>query len=52
MTDKKAMGKKSRKQGKDFEKKVRADMEQQGWIVDRWTNNVEFEEEDQNGAWV
>jgi hypothetical protein len=35
-------GKKSRAAGKRFELKVRADLEKQGWIVDKWSNNVEF----------
>jgi hypothetical protein len=39
--DKKTQGKISRKQGKDFEKRVRKDLEK-NWIVDRWTNQVEF----------
>ena len=39
-----AMGKASRAQGKQFELRVRKDLEEQGWIVDRWTNNVEFED--------
>ena len=38
---KKEQGKKSRRQGKAFELKVRADLEDKGWIVDRWSNNVE-----------
>lgn len=37
-------GKKNRRQGAEFEKKVRADLESKGWIVDKWTNNVEFGE--------
>lgn len=36
-------GKKSRVDGKAFENRVRADLEESGWIVDRWNNNVEFE---------
>ena len=35
-------GKKSRASGAVFEKRVRADLEEKGWIVDRFTNNVEF----------
>ena len=35
-------GKKARASGSRFELKVRKDMESNGWIVDRWTNNVEF----------
>lgn len=37
-------GKKSRKEGNAFEKFVRKDLIKQGWIVAKWTNNVEFEE--------
>ena len=40
MVDKKAMGKKSRAQGKAFELRVRKDLEGIGFIVDRWTNNI------------
>jgi hypothetical protein len=42
--DKKSMGKHSRAAGKRFELKVREDLEKQGWIVCRWSNNIEFEE--------
>lgn len=42
MIDKKAMGKKSRAAGKAFELRVRAELEKTGWIVDRWTNQVEW----------
>lgn len=42
MTDFKKQGKKNRKKGKDFEKKVREDLEKKGWIVSKWCNNVEF----------
>ena len=42
MLDKKKPGKKNRASGKTFERKIRADLEKIGWIVDRWTNNVEF----------
>ena len=33
-------GKKSRAGGANFEVRVRKDLEEGGWIVDRWTNNV------------
>lgn len=36
-------GKQSRAQGGAFEKRVRADLEEKGWIVDKWSNNVEFD---------
>jgi hypothetical protein len=39
--DKKKQGKKNRKAGKDFEKKVRAHLEKE-WIVAKFSNNVEF----------
>ena len=42
MIDKKIQGKKNRQAGARFELKVRVDLESKGWIVDRWTNNVEF----------
>lgn len=35
-------GKQSRAHGKAFELRVRADLEEKGWIVDRWNNQVEF----------
>ena len=35
-----AMGKKSRKDGLAFEKKVRADLESCGFIVAKWANNI------------
>ena len=36
-----AMGKKSRACGTRFELKVRHNLEERGWIVDKWSNNVE-----------
>jgi len=42
MIDKKIQGKKNRQAGARFELKVRADLEQNGFVVDRWTNNVEI----------
>ncbi len=38
-------GGKSRASGSQFELKVRKDLESQGRIVDKWTNNVEFEKD-------
>ena len=35
-------GKKNRLAGSRFERVVRADLEKKGWIVARWTNNVEL----------
>ena len=44
--NKKTQGKKSRAAGQRFELKVRKDLESKGWIVDKWTNNIKFTEED------
>jgi hypothetical protein len=41
---KRRQGKKSRAAGARFELKVRGDLEKEGWIVDKWTNNVDLEE--------
>lgn len=38
-------GKKNREAGQRFELKVRKDLESKGWVVDRWSNNVEFVKE-------
>jgi len=37
-------GKIFRARGARFELKVRNDLEKQGWIVDKWTNNMDLEE--------
>ncbi len=37
-------GKKSRAAGARFERKVRKDLEDKGWLIDKWTNNVDLEE--------
>lgn len=39
-------GKKSRAAGRRFELKVRKDLEKKGWLIDKWSNNVEFSEND------
>ena len=44
MQSRQKQGKKNRQAGARFERKVRADLESKGWIVSRWSNNVEFEE--------
>ena len=36
-------GKKARADGVKFELKVRRDLEADGWIVDKWNNNVDLE---------
>ena len=38
------MGKKNRAAGARFELKVRNDLEKEGWVIDKWTNNVDLEE--------
>lgn len=40
-------GKKSRAAGARFEAKAREDLEKEGWIIARWTNNVEFGEKEE-----
>ncbi|MCK5449700.1 hypothetical protein KAI32_02445 [Candidatus Pacearchaeota archaeon] len=37
-------GSKSKAQGGQFELKVRKDLEELGWIVDKWSNNVDLDE--------
>ena len=44
MINKKIQGKKNKASGARFELKVRKDLESKGWIVDKWSNNVEFEQ--------
>jgi hypothetical protein len=36
-------GKKNRAAGRLFEAKVRASLENLGWVVDKWTNTVDYE---------
>jgi len=48
MTDKQKQGKKNRASGSAFELRVRKDLEEKGWIVDKWSNNVEFNYEADN----
>ena len=40
--DKKKQGKKNKASGARFELKVREDLEKKGWIVDKWSNNVDL----------
>ena len=42
-TSKSKRGKLARAAGARFELKVRADLENDGWILDKWTNNVDLE---------
>lgn len=37
------MGAKSRASGAAFELRVRKDLEEKGWTVDKWTNNIDLE---------
>jgi hypothetical protein len=37
------MGKKSRAKGQRFELKVRDDLEKKEWIVNKWTNTIDYE---------
>jgi len=44
MTEKnKLRGKKARASGQRFELKVRKNLESKGWVVDKWSNNVNFD---------
>ena len=38
-------GKLARAAGARFELKVRSDLEKDGWILDKWTNNVDLEKQ-------
>ena len=40
----KKKGRQSRARGARFELKVRGDLEAKGWRIDKWTNNVDLEE--------
>ena len=51
-TDYKLQGKKNRKSGADFERRVRADLNSKGWIVDKWTNNVELPKKECVGKYI
>jgi len=42
--EKRLLGKRSRASGARFELKVRGNLESDGWIIDKWTNNVDIEE--------
>ena len=44
-TDKRKQGRLNRAAGARFELKVRNDLEKEGWIVDKWTNNVDLEKQ-------
>jgi hypothetical protein len=40
MTDHKQQGKRNRQQGAEFERRVRQHLEDKGWIVTKWQNNL------------
>lgn len=42
-TSKPLLGKRNRAAGKRFELKVRKDLEDSGWVVCKWTNTIDFE---------
>ena len=37
-------GKKNRASGARFELRVRGELEKKGWVIDKWTNNVDLEQ--------
>ena len=43
--DKSTQGKRNRLAGADFERRTKKHLQEFGWIVDRWTNNVELPHE-------
>ncbi len=45
-------GKKNRAAGQRFEAKVRAGLEEMGWVVDKWTNTVDYDREGGTGKVV
>jgi hypothetical protein len=45
-------GKKNRAAGQRFEAKVRAGLEEMGWVVDKWTNTVDYNREGKIGKVV
>ena len=47
-----SQGKKNRAAGRRFEAKVRDDLEKMGWIVDKWTNTVDYDRDGNIGKVV
>ncbi len=39
-----SQGKRNRAAGGEFERRVRKDMEAKGWVLDKWTNNIDLEQ--------
>lgn len=52
MIDKQKQGKKNRTSGRDFELRVRHDLEKSGWNICKWMNNVSEPFEQDIGEWV
>lgn len=46
IVEKVSQGKKNRAAGARFETKVRKDLEDHGWITDKWTKNVDLEKKE------
>ena len=44
-TEKSKKGKKGRAKGKRFELDVRRDLEEKGWVIVKWTNQIDFEKD-------
>jgi hypothetical protein len=47
-----SQGKKNRASGRRFETRIRAELEGLGWIVDKWTNTVDYDKENGIGKIV
>jgi len=45
MTDFKKQGKRNKRNGLLFEKRVKDDLKKEGWKVSKWNNNVEFKKD-------
>lgn len=48
-TDFRKQGKRNRQRGAIFESRVREDLMKMGWIVDKWSNTVDFEKDGKIG---
>jgi hypothetical protein len=46
MSEKSKQGKRNRAAGQRFELKVRHNLENEGWVIDKWTNNVDLEKQE------
>lgn len=40
--EKSKLGKTARRKGAEFERRVRLDLENRGWIVSKWANTIEY----------